>query len=276
MRLNNFFAKHPIFTTEDIAQFYVSDGPSLHRAGKDNHGTLKALLAYHRKEGHIVRIRRGLYYSIPTGFDKNSYAIDQYLIASKMTDDAIISHHAALQLHGIANSVRFEYTFLTTHADIRTLKHEGCIYKPILQPDSLITAKKTNFSIQTLDRLGMPTLITSLERTLVDILDRPDLSGGWEEIFRAFESVTYIQTGIMIEYAKLLDNATTSAKLGFLLEQYRDQLMITDKQINQLHKMSPRTPHYMDRRKRSNGKVLSDWNLIVPIEILERRWEENL
>jgi hypothetical protein len=38
--------------------------------------------------------------------------------------------------------------------------------------------------------------------------------------------------------------------------------------------MSPQTPHYMDRQKRSNGKVLKDWNLIVPVDILERNWEE--
>lgn len=31
-----------------------------------NHSTLHNSLAYHQKQGHIIRIRRGLYYSIPT------------------------------------------------------------------------------------------------------------------------------------------------------------------------------------------------------------------
>lgn len=275
MRLNHFFAKHPVFSLEDLTLFYATFQSGLKKPGKPNQGTLKALLAYHQKQGHIVRLRRGLYYSIPLGFDKEHYIADQYLIASKITADAIISHHAALQLHGAANSVRFEYTFLTAHTDIRQFKHEGCLYKPVLQPDSLIKTQSTDFGVQTLDRLGMPIQATSLERTLVDVLDRPDLAGGWEEIFKAFESVTYLQVAIMIKYAKLLGNATTSAKVGFLLEQHRDRLMVTNSQLMQLHKMSPRTPHYMDRRKRSNGKVLSDWNLIVPIEILEKHWEEN-
>lgn len=276
MRLNNFFAKHPVFTLEDVGQFYASSRSSTNESQKSNRGTLKALLAYHRKQGHIARIRRGLYYSIPPGLKKESYAVDQYLITSKITNDAIISYHAALQLHGVANTVRFEYTFLTTHADIRSFRHAGCVYKPVLQPDSLVKTENTNFAVEPLDRLGMLMRVTSLERTLVDILDRPDLVGGWEEIFRAFEAVTHLQTAVMIAYAKLLDNATTSAKLGFLLDQHRDRLMITDNQIKELHKMSPQTPHYLDRRKRSNGKVSLDWNLIVPTEILERHWEENL
>jgi predicted transcriptional regulator of viral defense system len=134
--------------------------------------------------------------------------------------------------------------------------------------------KKTDFAVKTHDRLGMAIRVTSLERTLVDILDRPRLAGGWEEIFRAFEATNYLQVGIMIQYARLLGNATTSAKLGFLLDQHREQLMVTDKQLNQLKKMSPQTPHYIDRHKRSNGKILKDWNLFVPADVLEHRWEE--
>ena len=274
MQLNNFFAKHPVFTLEDISQFYASYRHDNGTSEKSGQGTLKALLAYHQKQGHIVRVRRGLYYSVPLGF-KKTYPIDQYLVTSKLADDAIISHYAALDLNGVAYSVRYEYTFLTTHQDIRSFQHQGCVYKPVLQSESLIKAKKTDFAVETQDRLGMAIKITSLERTLVDILDRPRLAGGWEEIFRAFEAVSYLQIEVMIQYAKLLGNATTSAKLGFLLDQHREQLMVTDKQLNQLKRLSPQTPHYIDRHKRSNGKVLKDWNLIVPVDILERSWEEH-
>jgi predicted transcriptional regulator of viral defense system len=275
MRLNSFFAKHPVFTLEDVTQFYASPHPNERAAEKPNRGTLKALLTHHQKQGRIVHLRRGLYYSIPLGSKTDSYAVDQFLITSKLVDDAVISYHAALQLHGLAYSVRYEYTFLTCHADIRTFRHEGCVYKPVLQPESLIKGNRTTFAVQTIDRLGMPIHVTSLERTLVDILDRPDLAGGWEEIFRAFESITYVQTMTMVQYVKLLNNATTAAKLGFMLDQHRNRLMITDKHINQLRKLAPSTPHYMDRQNRSNGKVLSEWNLIVPVAVLEHRWEEH-
>jgi hypothetical protein len=44
---------------------------------------------------------------------------------------------------------------------------------------------------------------------LVDVLDRPDLSGGWEEIWRSLETIEYFDLDEIVAYARLLDNATT-------------------------------------------------------------------
>ena len=43
--------------------------------------------------------------------------------------------------------------------------------------------------METLDRQGLPIRVTGLERTLVDVLDRPALAGGWEEAWRSWEGV---------------------------------------------------------------------------------------
>jgi predicted transcriptional regulator of viral defense system len=45
--------------------------------------------------------------------------------------------------------------------------------------------KKENYGVVRLDRSGMEVNVTSLERTMVDVLSRPDLSGDWEEIWRS-------------------------------------------------------------------------------------------
>jgi predicted transcriptional regulator of viral defense system len=78
-------------------------------------------------------------------------------------------------------------------------------------------------------RIGLPLRVTDIERTFVDVLDRPDLSGGWEEIWRSLESVEYVKTERVVEYALLLNKSTTVAKLGFFLEQHKDHLMVEDK-----------------------------------------------
>ena len=70
------------------------------------------------------------------------------------------------------------------------------------------------------------TRLTSLDRTLVDVLHRPDLAGGWEEVWRSLESVEYFDLDSVLEYALLLENATTAAKVGFFLEQHREPLMV--------------------------------------------------
>ena len=117
---------------------------------------------------------------------------------------------------------------------------------------------------------------TSLERTLVDVLDCPDLSKGQKEIWRSLESVEFFDLEKVIEYAVLIGNATTVAKVGFFLDQYRDTLMVEDRHLNELHDMRPKQPHYLDHSKRKSGRFVSKWNLVVPREVLERTWAEVL
>ena len=46
-----------------------------------------------------------------------------------------------------------------------------------------------HFGVLTTERAGMSLRVTNLERTFVDVLDRPLFSGGWEEVWRSLEAV---------------------------------------------------------------------------------------
>ena len=73
------------------------------------------------------------------------------------------------------------------------------------------------FGVETANRSGLAVRVTSLERTLVDVLDRPATSGGWEEIWRSLESVEYFDIEQVTECGLLLGNATTVAKVASIL-----------------------------------------------------------
>lgn len=120
----------------------------------------------------------------------------------------------------------------------------------------------------------MDIRVTSLDRTLVDVLDRPDLGGGWEEIWRCLESVEYFDLDKVVEYVQLLDNATTAAKVGYYLEQHAESLMVEEKHLKPLRQLRPKKPHYLQRGKR--GKLVNDWNLVIPISLAERSWEATI
>lgn len=111
---------------------------------------------------------------------------------------------------------------------------------------------------------------------MVDVLDRPDLSGSWKEIWRSLESVEFFDLDKIVQYAFLLGNVTTGAKVGFFLQQHRDSLMVEDRHFKALHALQPRQPHYLDRSKRKSGRLVPEWNLMVPKEVLERTWGEVL
>ena len=93
--LNAFLATHAVFTVDDVREY-------LAERGSTNPNTRKALLAYHRSRGRIVPIRRGLYSSVPPNTNPDTYSLDPFLVAAKMTGDAVLAYHAALEYHGKA------------------------------------------------------------------------------------------------------------------------------------------------------------------------------
>jgi hypothetical protein len=56
----------------------------------------------------------------------------------------------------------------------------------------------------------------------------------------SLESVEYFDLDQVGEYALLLGNATTTAKVGFYLDQHRESLMVDDKDLRALRKHRPR------------------------------------
>lgn len=267
MRLTDYFASHPVFTAEELKNWLV-------RRDSHNPWTRKALLAYHEKQGRLRRARRGLYYVVPPGANPENFPADAYLLAAKMTDDAILAYHTALEFHGKAYSIFEEIQYLTGHA-ARPVTFRDCRFKPVRFPGKLDSDRKRFFSVEKMDRAGMAVAVTSLERTLVDVLARPDLGGGWEEIWRSLEMVEFFDAEVVVEYALLLENATTAAKAGFFLEQHQETLMIEDSCIERLRARRPRKPHYLTRGKRG-GQLVPDWNLVVPDEVMERSWEREI
>ena len=84
----------------------------------------------------------------------------------------------------------------------------------------------------------------------------------------------YFDLEQVIDYALLLKSATTTAKVGFFLEQHRDALMVEETHLDKLRKHAPKLPCYLERSRRESGKLAASWNLIVPPAVLERAWEE--
>jgi len=265
MGFQEFLSAHPVFTHEEFVEFLDKEKT---RSVK----TRESLLAYHQKQGRILRVRRGLYCVVPRGADPATCPVDAYLLAAKMTDDAVLAYHTALELHGKAYSVFEEIQYLTGRA-ARPVTFRSYRFRPVQLPKKLVASGKPRFAVKEVDRAGMTVAVTSLERTLVDVLDRPDLGGGWEEIWRSLEMVEFFDLDVVVEYALLLENATTAAKAGFFLEQHKEALMVETSHLEPLRARRPRKPHYLERGRR-RGRLVSDWNLVVPEEVLERAWQE--
>ena len=265
MSFDGFFKKHPLFHHEELAEYLQS-------LGDFNQNTLKAALQYHLAKKHLARIRRG-YYLVTNDYLTGIHIESDYLlIAGRMAHDAVISYHTAMEFHALAYSVG-SIVYFNSDDRIGYLVCEYGQYQQLAHPGLL---KPNNVFLETKlhDRMGMDIRVTTVERTLVDCLYRPELSGGWEEIWRSFESIYFLDIERVIRYALQLANSTTIAKLGFFLEQHQEQFSVKEQQLNHLVRYRPKSRHYMEKHYKGPVKNLQRWNLIVPLAVISKIWEE--
>jgi predicted transcriptional regulator of viral defense system len=256
MSINPFFAQHPVFRYEELRDYLNQDS-------EYKETSLKALLQYHLHKEHISRIRRG-YYAVN--------AADALLIAGRVSEDAIITHHSALVFHGIAYSL-LSVTFFMTKATMQAFTFEQMLYQRVSPPKVLLPSHIFD-ETKIVDRQGLDIRITTIERTLVDCLDKPQFSGGFEEIWRAAGMLDFLDLERMADYAITLDNATTIAKLGLFLEQYQEQFKVEEKILSILEKNKPKGIHHMLRGSAENY-YSKRWNLMVPNSIKNKIWNEH-
>jgi predicted transcriptional regulator of viral defense system len=259
-----YFATHPVFTHEEFVAAHTAGGRSEH--------TSNTLLARHVSTGRLLRVRRGLYAAVPPGLDAERYRPDPYLLATKLRPDAVVAYHSALAFHGRAYSVWRRHQYLTA-ARARPFTFRDQEFVPVRVPRAVRAVPDWGGGVVTRPHAGGVVRVTKLERCLVDLHHEPRLGGGWEEIWRSLEMVEFFDLSAVVEFALLLRSALTAARVGFFLEQHREQWMVEEKHLAPLRRHAPGEPRYLTSR-REPGKLIQGWNLIVPERVLERRWEE--
>ena len=266
--VKKFFYTHPVFRYETFAEFMTERGIVLPNSWRKS-------LQYHVNAGNIVLIRRGLYGVLnPMMDNKTAFYIDSFLVAGNAAEDSVLAYHTALELHDIAYTTFETLTFLT-HKYVRPFNFQSQKYQAIHSPGVLLKKSEENFAVETIVRAGMAIKVTSIERTIVDVIDRPGISGGWEEIWRSLEHLVTFNMSKLIDYLLLLDKASIVAKVGFFLDTLTTARGIDKGALNQLLEYIPKQPCYLERNKSKHGNLVKKWNLIVPDKILNQTWEEN-
>jgi predicted transcriptional regulator of viral defense system len=262
----DYFATHPVFRFEEFASAHQEGGARKPSASK-------AILRQHVRAGHLLHVRRGLYAVVPRGTSPDDLQIDPFLLASRLAPDAVIAYHAALQLHGRAHSLSRRITYLTC-TRTKPFEFRRAEFAPVTVPLALRRLPDQGGGIIEVVRGGLWVRVTTLERTLVDVLHAPRHGGGWEEIWRSLESVEFFDVDAVTDYALELGSAVTVAKVGFFLEQHREELMLEEAHLRRLQEHAPSQPMYLERGKRESGELLRRWNLVVPERVLNRTWAE--
>ena len=258
MKPEAFLAGHAVFSREELALV-------LRRRGRAD-ATVDSHLTRWRRQGRIARVKPGVFLRLAAATGPVPVP-DFVAIASRMAPDAVLAYHTALEVHGVAQSAFERLTFLTW-TKARPTSFQGRRFTPVRPRASLLAAEGGKAWIERADRGGTEILVTTIERTVADVLDRPDLAGGMDEVWRSLHAIPALDPKALEEYVVLLGSRTLAAKVGFFLESRRDELVIPQAALDRLRTRIPRAPVFMDRRRK--GRLVARWALIVPQDLLER------
>ena len=70
-----------------------------------------------------------------------------------------------------------------------------------------------------------------------------------------------------------LEKSVLYSKVGFFLQQHREQFYVEEELLKKLKKKIPASIVYFDTQ-RKKGKLIKEWNLVVSEIVVERGWEE--
>ncbi len=215
-----------------------------------NINTAKSLIRNLLLFGYIKRVKHNLYVVCNIEF-KNTIP-DQYMIASKIKDDAYISYHSALEYYGVKNQLFYE-VYVSTKKRFTNFEFEGISYKYV---DS-----KYDFGIVENNKVR----VTDKERTFIDCIDKTELAGGNEELIMCLELLGKLNGEKILKYLEYYNSNKLYLKVGFFLELYKEHYGIEYDVIDICRKKSENKRLYFNEEtKRMKGKYIEEWNLIVP------------
>ena len=215
-----------------------------------NMNTTKSIVRNLLLCGYIKRVKHNLY--VVCDIEFKSTIADQYMIASKIRDDAYISYHSALEYYGVKNQV-FYQVYVSTKKRFKDFNFEGISYKYL---DS-----KYDFGIIEKNKIRL----TDKERTFIDCINRTDLAGGNEELITCLELLGKLDGDKILDYLKKYNSGKLYIKVGFFMELLNEHYGINNKVIEKCkQKIGEKKLYFNEETKKMKSKYDKKWNLIVP------------
>jgi len=226
------------------------------------------------REGRVVVVRPGLFAVVGDGRDPERFQPMPSLVSTKMAPDAVVSHHGALDFWGVSYSLWFDVVYSATEPQAPLVYGAVC-YRGVRFPQRLIDSGHQHFGVVTRTYADGVVRVTSMERTLVDVLADPDYGGSWDEIYQSVTRADQIDVEAVAAYCQLRDGGPAlRAKVGFFLDQHRALWGISASDLDQFRPAGPRAKRFVfDTFDRKRTHYVEEWNLVVPAEVVERQWE---
>ena len=208
-----------------------------------------AHLAYLKVRGELSHIRKGVY--LPSDMQ------DKFRIACNSVDDACLVYHGALEYY-MLQTQEFNWLYVHSSSAFRTFNYmnQSYIYKPV----------KFLYKPVVIDSgSSFPIRVTSLSQTIIDCLYNINLAGGIEELLYALAEIKAesINEMDMIHCLEYYDNKSLYQRTGFILEQFKERLDLSDSFFELCHEKIGKNISYLINPYYCNS-FSKKWNLCIP------------
>jgi predicted transcriptional regulator of viral defense system len=264
MNTRDFMATHPVFSLEEATEALAPPGG---RAG-----TVQRL-KHHLASGRLALVARGLYAVVPPGAAEAHP--DLLFVAASARPDAVFAYHSALELLGVAHSAWNTTTVFTTRRRRQLALGDGTVAF-LDDPRALRAGALRHLGARRVEHRGRLLVTTGPERTLVDGLRRPVLTGGLEELLLSAGAFPTLDLALLADILERYDTARLWAAAGWFLERHRTAFSVPESFLHRVETRRPTTALYLQRDQRG-GTLEARWNLIVPESVYhlsagDERW----
>ena len=234
--------------------FATKDGYDVLGQGKATRYTLARLV----DKGWLERLEKGKYLIVPleAGPDR-TWTEDAHVIAGHLVSPGMVSHWSALNYWNLTEQIpRVTYVQTTARKENRRPRVLGMQFR-------IVRVKPRKFFGSHGYRVGESHVkVTDREKTIVDCLDRPDLSGGLDQVGKALLAgdgdLDWDRTTM---YLRRFGSGAVVKRLGFLVETLElthppeprmldEWLGLRTAGISKLDPSTPREPHRIATRWR--------------------------
>lgn len=205
-----------------------------------------------REKGFLQKIKRGVYAVVPPDALGKEYSPDKFLVGGKLKKNYYISHHSALELHGLAESI-FNIVYITSNTYSQPLNHRNITYK--------FVTTKYFFGIEETQYKGETLEISDIEKTFLDCIRRIKYTGGLEELIKSLQGIPDMDYKKIWNYLKKFDETFLYHKAGFFLE-FLDNLSPPSSVLRKIQQNKGKRVYYLYGKE--NCVYKKKWNLMMP------------
>ena len=253
----DFLGEHPVFTLDDLAQV---------AGGKEPRRTARERVKYYVETGRLRRLARELYAVVPQNSKLGAFSPDPFLVGAALRDDAVFSHHSALELLGAGHS---DWNVCTAFTQMRptTVRWLSHTVRMLAAPTRALGDEWRSLGVREVRHGGRTLRTTGPERTLIEGFRQPHWVGGLPELVESAAGFASLNMDLLRSVLAAYDQRSLWAAAGWFLERHARTFYASGDLLEEFASHRPKSKHYLPRGMRG-GVFVSRWNLMLPPELL--------